>query len=574
MAFAPDTDPLAGAARLPWLSAYGTVPSTLVYPRGALADAVLAAAARRPNAPALTYFGAVTSYRQLRDAIEACASALSAVGLRSGDRLTIALPTCPQGVIAFYAANRLGAVAVMVHPLCPAPEIADYIRASRSRVALTLELCYPKFAAELAEHRLDALVLTRMADPLGPLARLAYRVARMHSAPRIPRDAAIHWWRPLLAARRAPAAQTDAGPETLAAIFFSGGTTGAPKGVMLSNRNLVAEGLQAAAWVGLGEGDRMLAALPIFHGVGLGLCINAVLLSGGAAILVPTFTAESVAQAIRKWQPTLMVGVPTMYDALAREDTLAGAKLTSLRAAFSGADGLPRPIKDRFEQAVARLGGAVTLVEGYGLTEAVTAIMAMPLGEYREGSVGVPFPDMRAAIFRPGTADELPDEAEGEICISGPAVMLGYLDDPAATAETLRRHADGRIWLHTGDLGRRDRDGFFYFTVRHKRMIKSSGFNVYPGQVEEVLYRHPAVAEACVIGIPDASQGERVVACVVLRGGIEGGAAVEGELIAFCRERLIKWSCPRAVHFRQELPKTRLAKVDYRAVVRELVHDG
>jgi long-chain acyl-CoA synthetase len=369
-------------------------------------------------------------------------------------------------------------------------------------------------------------------------------------------------------------ARTDADPNALAAIFFSGGTTGSPKGVMLSNRNLIAEGLQAAAWVALGEGDRMLAALPIFHGVGLGLCINAVLLSGGTAILVPTFTAASVAQAIRKWRPTLMVGVPTMYDALAREDALAGADLTALRAAFSGADALPRPIKERFEQVVARQGGAVTLVEGYGLTEAVTAIMAMPLGEYRERSVGVPFSDMRAAIFRPGTVEELPIDAEGEICVAGPAVMLGYLDDPAATAEALRLHPDGRIWLHTGDVGRRDRDGFFYFAVRRKRMIKSSGFNVYPGQVEEVLYQHPAVAEACVVGVPDASQGERVVACVVLRAGVAADSEVETALIAFCRERLIKWSCPRTVEFRRELPKTRLAKVDYRALARELSGDA
>ncbi|HEY6807388.1 MAG TPA: AMP-binding protein [Gemmatimonadales bacterium] len=570
MAIAPGADPLASEGPLPWLSAYGTVPPRLEYPGGALADVVLAAAALRPAARALTYFGARTSYRGLAEAIERCAAALAALGLRAGDRITIALPTCPQGVIAFYAANRLGAVAVMVHPLCPAPEIAEYIRASRSRIALTLDLCYPKFAAELAAHRLDALVLTRIADPLGPLARLAYRWTRGRRAPRVPAEPRLHWWRPLLAALRPSVAPAAAGPDALAAIFFSGGTTGSPKGVMLSNRNLIAEGMQAAAWVALGEGDRMLAALPIFHGVGLGLCVNAVLLSGGTAILVPTFTADSVAQAIRKWRPTLMVGVPTMYDALARGDALAGADLRPLRAAFSGADALPRPIKERFEEAVARQGGAVTLVEGYGLTEAVTAIMAMPLGEYRERSVGVPFPDMRAAIFRPGTAEELPAGAEGEICVAGPAVMLGYLDDPAATAEAIRRHPDGRLWLHTGDVGSRDRDGFFYFTVRRKRMIKSSGFNVYPGQVEEVLYRHPAVAEACVIGVPDAIQGERVVACVVPRAGSAGNAELERELIAFCRERLIKWSCPRAVRFLPALPQTRLAKVDYRALAKDV----
>lgn len=553
----------------PWLSFYGAVPPVLRYPEGSLSDAVLAAGSRAPDAPALTFFGATTTYRRFGEAIERCAAALCGLGLRAGDRITIAMPTSPQGVIAFYAANRLGAVAVMVHPLCTPPEIEFYVNASRSRFALTLDLCYPKFAAVRANTRLEQIIVTRVTDTLGPLKRLGYRLTRGRAAPAIPRDSTIRWWRPLMARAWPPAPPSTGTPEDLAAILFSGGTTGSPKGVMLSNRNLTAEGMQAGAWVGLGAGDVMLAALPIFHGVGLGLCINAVLLNGGTAILVPVFNAASVAEIIRTGRPTLMVGVPALYDALTRERSLARADLSCLRAAFSGADALPRPVKERFERMVAEHGGAVKLLEGYGLTEAVTGIMAMPLAEYREGSVGVPFSDMRAAICRPGTAEELPAGEEGEICVAGPSVMLGYLDDPTATADALRRHPDGRIWLHTGDLGRCDEDGFFSFSVRLKRMIKSSGFNVYPAQVEDVLYRHPAVADACVIGVPDPRQGERVQAYVVLRDGVTARPALERELIAFCRQQLIKWSCPRTVEFRRELPRTRLAKVDYRALAQE-----
>ncbi len=562
----------------PWLRFYGAVPPTLRYPEESLSAAVLATASRVPDAPALTFLGATTTYRQLGEAIERCAAALAGLGLRAGDRITIAMPTSPQGVIAFYAANRLGAVAVMVHPLCTAPEIEFYLSTSRSRFALTLDLCYPKFAAARANTGLEQLIITRITDTLGPVKRFAYRLTRGRTRPTIPRDPMIRWWRPLMT-REWPIAPPPQGTaEDLAAILFSGGTTGSPKGVMLSNRNLTAEGMQAAAWVGLGPGDVMLAALPIFHGVGLGLCINAVLLSGGKAILVPVFNAATVAEVIRTGRPTLMVGVPTLFDSLTRDRSLARADLSCLRAAFSGADTLPRPVKERFERMVADQGGAVQLVEGYGLTEAVTGIMAMPLTEYREGSVGVPFPDMRVAICRPGTVQELPAGEEGEICVAGPCVMLGYLDDAAATAEALRRHPDGRTWLHTGDLGRRDEDGFFSFTVRLKRMIKSSGFNVYPAQVEAVLYQHPAVAEVCVIGVPDPSQGERVLACVVLRDSVQAGGgpgkggagtALERELIDFCRQQLIKWSCPRGVEFRTELPKTRLGKVDYRALAAE-----
>jgi long-chain acyl-CoA synthetase len=226
-------------------------------------------------------------------------------------------------------------------------------------------------------------------------------------------------------------------------------------------------------------------------------------------------------------------------------------------------------VKERFERLVSERGGKVRLLEGYGLTEAVSAIMATPLNEYREGSIGLPFPDMSAMICTTGTELEATLGHEGEICLSGPAVMVGYLDDPEATAEALRLHSDGRTWLHTGDLGRMDADGFFYFTGRLKRMIKSSGFNVYPAQVEAVLYQSPLVAEACVVGVPDEAQVERVKAYVVLRDPALANRETEAAIIAWCRERLIKWSCPREVEFRGELPKTRVGKIDYRALVAE-----
>ena len=232
---------------------------------------------------------------------------------------------------------------------------------------------------------------------------------------------------------------------------------------------------------------------------------------------------------------------------------------------------MPRPVKERFEKLVKARGGHVQLLEGYGLTEAVSGIIATPVDEYREGSIGLPLPDMLARICRIGATEELPPGEEGEICIAGPAVMMGYLDEPEATREALRVHADGRTWLHTGDLGRMDRDGFFYFSARLKRMIKSSGFNVYPAQVEAVLYQSPLVAEACVIGVPDPEQVERVKAVVVLKEPAKAHAEMERVLIEFCRARLIKWSCPREVEFRSALPKTRVGKVDYKVLVAEHV---
>lgn len=559
----------------PWLRFYGEAPPTLDYPDTSLYEAVAATAARVPEAVAWDFLGATATYRELIVEIDRCAEAFSALGLSRGDRILISMPTTPQGVIAFYAANRIGAVAAMIHPLSTTPEITQYLDATGARVAVVLDAFYASLAAATPERPLTAIIVTRIPDYLSLIKKAAFWLTQGRRIKGIPvSDPRVRLWSRLLRATK-PETRPETPPPDLggasapAAILFSGGTTGAPKGIVLSNGNFIAEGMQVAAWGGVRKGDAMLAILPLFHGFGLGVCVNAAFMAGGRSILVPSFNADVVAKLIRTKRPSVIVGVPTLFEALAKDPSLAKADLSCLRACFSGADTLPRPVKERFEKLVRERGGTVRLLEGYGLTEAVTAIMAMPLDEYREGSIGIPFPDMLAKVCLVDSTEAVPVGTEGEICVSGPAVMLGYLDDPEATAQALRRHEDGRVWLHTGDLGRMDADGFFYFTARLKRMIKSSGFNVFPAQVEAVLYDHALVAEACVVGVPDPAQVERVKAYVVLRNPADAGPATESALIAHCRERLIKWSCPREVEFRPALPKTRIGKVDYRALVEE-----
>ena len=553
-----------------WLAFYGDVPESLEYPPIGLYEAVRESAAQRPAATAVDFLGATLTYGELIDGIDRCASALAGLGLGPGDRITISTPTCPQGVIAFYAAAKLGAVASMIHPLSTAEEIAGYLNMSQSRLALTLDLFYAPFAEARDSTPLETLVLARVSDYMPAAKRLGFWLTRGRKIPRVPDDPTVRWWARLEAADPpAPAAPVE--PDDLVALVYSGGTTGAPKGIMLSHRNFIAEGMQVATWVDLGEADTVLAVLPIFHGFGLAVLINASFLKGAKVVMVPRFSPEIVAELLRTKRPTLTAGPPTLYEALARDPSLRSADLSSLRAAFSGADTLPEPVRERFESLVADRGGTVRLLEGYGLTEAVSAIMGMPLHAHRAGSIGVPFPDMLAAICDPGTTNELAPGEEGEICVSGPAVMLGYLDNPEATADALREHDDGHVWLHTGDIGKVDEDGFFYFTSRLKRMIKSSGFNVFPAQVEAVLYEHPAVAEACVVGVPDEAQGERVKAFVVANEPEAADAELADALIAHCRERMIKWSCPREVEFRDELPKTRVGKIDFVALIRQEV---
>lgn len=554
----------------PWLRHYDPgVPHHLHYPEHSLFAAFAASALQRPDAIAWEFEGSRASYAQLLDEILACSRVLAALGLERGDRLLVMLPTTPHAVVVLYAAARIGVVSAFIHPLSTAAEITHYLDLTGARVALSLDLFQPALAAATPKQPLRQLLLGRIGDYLSPLRRLVFRVLRHRQIPRIASDARIRWWRASLSEHGALPTDARAGADSAAVILFSGGTTDLPKGIVLSHRAIIAEGMQAAAWGGLSAGDAMLAILPVFHGFGLGVCINATLISGGRCLLVPRFDARELARRIRRQKPNVIVGVPTLYEALARDPALAGIDLSFLKAAFCGADTLPRTVKQAFEARVHAGGSKLRLLEGYGLTEAVTAIMAMPSTSDRDGSIGLPFPDMDAKICRPDSDDERPVGEEGEICLSGPTLMLGYLDAPEATAKALRRHRDGRVWLHTGDLGRRDADGFFYFGVRLKRMIKSSGFNVYPAQVEAVLQQHPAVAAVCVIGVPDPKQIERVVAVVVPRNPGAARTQLADDLIVYCQSQLIKWSCPRDIHFRDQLPTTRVGKIDYRALSEE-----
>ena len=553
----------------PWLRYYGDVPANLEYPEVSMVEAVMRAVARSPDAVAFDFFGTTLTYRQFADEIRRCAAALAAMGLSPGDRLTIAMPTCPQAIICFYAVNHIGAVASMIHPLSTATEIEFYLNLSRSRFALTLDAFYDKFLQIRDNTSLDRLILARIPDYLGWLKRIGFNLTKGRKIAPVPDDTQVIWWKTMMTAEHPDAPAGNAGFEDLAVILYSGGTTGKPKGIMLSNRNFICEGMQVSAWGDLAAGDAILAILPVFHGFGLGVCINAAFMGGARSILVPQFTPETVARLIRAKRPNIIVGVPTLYEALSRNPRFGKTDLSCIKAAFSGADTLPRCVKERFETIVQRQGGQTQLREGYGLTEAVTAIMAMPMGEYREHSIGVPFPDMHAKIVGTDGTEALPPGDEGEICLSGPAVMMGYLDQPEETAKTLRAHADGRLWLHTGDIGTMDKDGFFYFRLREKRMIKSSGMNVYPAQVEAQLYKHPEVRDACVIGVPDARQMERVKAFVVLNDPEKAGTDMARELIEFCRRDLIIWSCPREVEFRDQLPLTLVGKIAFAKLLEE-----
>ncbi|HET6459716.1 MAG TPA: AMP-binding protein [Syntrophales bacterium] len=553
----------------PWLKFYGDIPESINYPRVTMYEAVMKTVERCPEATAYDFLGYASTYRQFSQDIDRCADALASLGMRMGDRITISMPTTPQGIICFYAANKLGAIAAMIHPLSTAKEIEFYLNSSRSRFALTLDAFYGKFREVKGRTSLKTLILTRIPDYLKGIKKVGFKLTKGRKIQRVPEDPMVRWWGKLMKGPHAKAAKAPMDTDDMAVILYSGGTTGVPKGIMLSNMNFISEGMQVSVIGGLSEKDTILAILPIFHGFGLGVCVNACFMGGARSLLVPQFTPDTVAKVIKKRRPTFVIGVPTLFDALGKNPDFQKAELSCLRATFSGADTLPRPVKERFEKIVRKQGGTCQLLEGYGLTEAVTAIMVTPFGHYREGSIGIPFPDMLVKIVKVETLEEAEIGKEGEICIHGPAVMLGYLDNSEETAQVLKKHADGMVWLHTGDIGTMDEDGFFYFKVRQKRMIKSSGMNVYPAQVEDILCLHPEVEGACIIGVPDESQVQRVKGFVILKDQEKAGPEMERELIDHCREHLIKWSCPREIEFRKTLPKTLVGKIAYKVLEEE-----
>jgi len=550
----------------PWLKFYGDVPESLDYPRVTMYEALMKTVARYPERVAFDFMDYTSTYEQFAKDIDTCSKALAALGLKKGDRITISMPTSPQGIICFYAANKLGGVASMIHPLSTATEITYYLNISKSRLALTLDMFYDKFKEIKDKTPLQTLILTGVFDSMTGAEKAGAKGAHP--------DPMVRWWNDLMTANYPEIPKAKMGTDELAVILYSGGTTGFPKGIMLSNYNFISEGMMTYEWAdkdagGIHEPPAILAIPPIFHGFGLGICCNAMFMGGGKAILVPQFTPEIVADLVVKKRPNFLTGVPTLYDALSTNPVFQSADLSCLKITTCGADTLPSTVKKRFEEVVKKQGGNVTLIEGYGLTEAVTGIMVTPIQAYREGSVGVPYPDMLAKVVRIGTTEEAALGEEGELCVSGPAVMQGYLESPEETAEVLKKHADGRLWLHTGDIFTMDKDGYFYFKLRLKRMIKSSGMNVYPAQVEDILYKHPDVAAACVIGVPDEKQVERVKAFVVLKDPQKSNQETAKALIDYCREHLIKWSCPREVEFKDSLPLTRVGKIAFTELEKE-----
>ena len=521
------------------------------YPDCSLYEFVARRAEGWRSFAALEYYGRKISYARLLFETDRCAAALKALGVKRGDNVAVILPNIPQAVFVFYALNKLGAAASMIHPLSSRDEIARYIEITGSRIVIALDL-----AAEKAAVAAQTLIVTSVGEYMSAPMKAAYSLSAKK-----PRIQGTMTWRGLMALGKGKSVSSEGGADDAAAVLFSGGTTGAPKGIVLTNLNFNALALQSIDGCGvLEKGDRVLSVMPVFHGFGLGVCIHTVLCFGGTAIILPKFKASEFLNLVLKYKPNIVAGVPSIYEYMLRSN-LKKRDLSFLKCAISGGDTLSAATKVRLAEMLSAHGCAAGVREGYGLTECVTGTCLSPAGDVREGCVGMPYNDTEYMIADPETGAELPRGEVGEIVLRGPTVMRGYLGDPEETARALRVH-NGKVWLHTGDLGCMDDEGYVFFRQRLKRMIVSNGYNIYPQNLESVISSHSGVAQCAVVGVRDEIRGQRVAAFVVPKDGADR-AALPKELDALCRERLSAYAVPRSYHLCDSLPKTLVGKIAY-----------
>ena len=559
--------------KIPWKDSTGGVPLYLDYFKGSMFEKVVETSEKYPKYIAYDFMVYSTNYREFVKEVEKCARALKMLGVRENDKVTIAMPNCPQAIIMFYAVNLAGAISNMVHPLSSEEELVYYINNVESETLLTLDQFYHKIEKIRSRTTLKNVIIARIKDALSRPIRYGYMLTEGRKIKKIPSDAPVIMWKDFIKLGNTKFYQPNVTRESddPAVILYSGGTTGVNKGILLTNRNFNALSSQIVASNPMFRaGDKMLAVMPVFHGFGLGVCIHSMISNGGRCILVPRFTPKSYAKDLLRHKCNFVAGVPTLYEALLRLPNFEKANLSFLKGIFSGGDSLSIELKKKLDKFLADHNAAIQVREGYGMTETVTACCLTPVNFYKEGSIGVPLPDVYIKIVKPDTDEELPYGEEGEILLAGPTVMKEYINHPEETAATLQvSETDGMTWVHSGDLGTMDSQGFVYFKGRAKRMIVTSGYNVYPAQLENILDASNLVSMSCVIGVPDDYRMEKVKAFIVLKNGITPSEGTKQAILDYASKHIAKYAMPKEIEFRDELPKTLVGKVAYRVLEEE-----
>ena len=551
----------------PWIEFYkeGVSPN-LKYSTSSMVGYLLDAVARFPEYIAYEYYGNEVTYRDFYEQIRTCAKCLKEQGVKENDRVTICMPNTPSAIIMFYAINMVGAVASMVHPLSAENEIELYLNESGSTFLFVLDLVYEKVRNIIDNTSVKKVVIGSIGDNLKTIKKLLYKYKSRGKTPHIETTNDIMTYKEFLnygygydgeimCLRR---------PKDPAVILYSGGTSGTPKGIMLSNLNFNALALQSHLMCDPSkEGDSVLAILPIFHGFGLGVCIHTPLCCGMKLILIPDFSPKKMVKVIKKHKPNFVCGVPSLFETLAKSSKIKKNDLACVKCAVSGGDFMSKTLKELVDNCLKEHGSSAEVRVGYGLTEASAATCLTPSGRYKDGSIGIPFPDTYYKIVKTGTHITADVNEDGEICISGPTVMMGYINNEEETLQTLRTHEDGKVWLHTGDIGCMDEEGYVFFKQRLKRVIISNGYNLYPTYIEEIINSHECVLTSTVIGIPHPKKVQVAKAYIVLKDEYKPTKEILKSIKKHCELNLASYSLPAEYEFKKTLPKTLVGKVAY-----------
>ncbi|MBQ3307500.1 MAG: AMP-binding protein [Bacilli bacterium] len=576
--------------KAPWYQYYDQERQHLEYPNFSAYKLIEYTASKHLTNISYNYYGNKKTYYEFLKQIDEVARAFKALGVKHKDVVSICMPNTPEGIISFYAVNKIGAIASMIHPLSAENEIKHYLNISKTEWLICVDFAYEKVERIIKETKVKKSVLVGVGESMPPIMKSIYAASNvpkslsktinnLNPLNYINVDSEVvennkkrMGWKEFIRLGKDYTKEIDddfKGKE-IAAILYSGGTTGTPKGVKLTNLNLNASAMQNFEHVGcLRDKDKVLAIMPIFHGFGLAVCIHCVQYFGGTSILLPQFDARTFEKIMKKYEPNVIVGVPTLFEAMLSNKNFRFMRLDYLTCVISGGDTLSIDLKNRFDEWLKKHHSNTTIREGYGLTECCAASCFTPLHHYRPGSIGIPYPDMYYKIVEDGTEKEVPYGQEGEIVITGPTIMDGYIHNRKETKQTLRKHRDGHIWLHTGDQGIMDKDGFVYFKGRLKRMIISSGYNIYPTNIENVIDSHPEVKTSCVIGIPHPYKVMAAKAFIVLNNPHKESEETLNSIKSLVEKNLARFSWPVAYEFRKELPKTLVGKVAYNVLIHE-----
>ena len=557
----------------PWLDYYSREERSIKFTTKSIYDFMVDGVGEDKDYIALNYFENRISYNEFFDNIDNCARALRSYGVKEKDIVTICLPNMPEAIYAFYACNKIGAIADMVHPLSSPEQIKFYLQENKSRFLFLVDFDYEKFKEVLEDTLVykTILVSPKLSMPLG--LSIGYTLTRSIKTKRPSlRDSDYMTWKDFMlrGVTYSKNFKANIKKEDIAVILHSGGTTGTPKGIMISNYSFNALAQQSAVNViDVRPKDKIVTILPIFHGFGLGVCVHTPLCLKVETILMPEYDANRFYKIWKNDRPNVILGVPTLWEGMMSNKKFDNIDMSQLKYIVSGGDYLSIPAETKINEFLHKHGAHVNIAKGYGMTESVAATAYTFPGTNEPGSIGIPMVGNSYTICNPETGEELKIGEEGEICVYGPTLMTGYLNNQKETNQMLRRHKDGKTWLHTGDIGYISSNGIIYYTQRLKRMIIVSGFNVYPSMIEEVLETHPAIKKSCVIGIPHPYKMHVPKAFLILNDGYSDNAKLKKELKDMCKEKLSVFSVPKEFEIRKEFPKTLYSKVDYKQLERD-----